>query len=334
MLPLIYHQKIVHYKHSAACFYPTSAFTVSQALVLFPLQLAETILFTIIVYWSAGLSPEGDGARFFSFIVILFTFSVSLSQFYRLLGFTMPSMDSALPASGIVVILMILFSGFILPRPLISDGWIWFYWLNPVSWGIKAVTINEYKASRYDFTVCASVNCTVEDRFGDFALRQYGNPIEEEFKWYSLGVIAVEFFSLLLACTLVLHYVRWEASPPPPLPLLDEITAPDIETIKAAELPFEPVTFAFKDIGYRVTLKDKTEKVLLKGVSGFFEPGTMTALMGSSGAGKTTLLDVLAGRKNSGTVSGHIAINGKPKIENHFRRIMVGNSLTIAVYCD
>lgn len=41
------------------------------------------------------------------------------------------------------------------------------------------------------------------------------------------------------------------------------------------------------------------ELELLKGISGAFQPGVLTALMGASGAGKTTFMDVLAGRKNS-----------------------------------
>ncbi len=61
---------------------------------------------------------------------------------------------------------------------------------------------------------------------------------------------------------------------------------------------------------------------LLRGVSGFFEPGTVTALMGSSGAGKTTLLDVLAGRKNTGEVKGGIFVNGKPLQKHAFRPMM------------
>ncbi len=36
---------------------------------------------------------------------------------------------------------------------------------------------------------------------------------------------------------------------------------------------------------------------LLWDCSGAFQPGVLTALVGSSGAGKTTLMDVLCGRK-------------------------------------
>lgn len=66
-------------------------------------------------------------------------------------------------------------------------------------------------------------------------------------------------------------------------------------------------------------LEDKL--VLLKGVSGSFRPGVLTALMGVTGAGKTTLMDVLAGRKSGGYITGNITVSGYPKNQETFARI-------------
>lgn len=61
--------------------------------------------------------------------------------------------------------------------------------------------------------------------------------------------------------------------------------------------------------------------LLLKGVSGAFRPGVLTALMGVSGAGKTTLMDVLAGRKTGGYITGDITVSGYTKKQETFARI-------------
>ena len=43
-------------------------------------------------------------------------------------------------------------------------------------------------------------------------------------------------------------------------------------------------------------------KEILKGVSVYFNPGSMIGIMGPTGSGKTTLLDVLTGRTTAGTI--------------------------------
>lgn len=261
---------------------------------------------------------------------------------------------------------MVLFSGFIQPKALISDGWIWFYWMNPMAWALKAVTISEYSASKYDFAFCNGGNC-LPGRYGDIILTQYGNPTDERYIWYSFAVLIAEYLFLFVLTCLALKYFRVEPVPPPPvreepitvdvsvtkgtgningfqvIPVKDieEGSVPENET--HTQLPFEKVSIAFKDIWYTVTLPSRVDVDLLKGVDGYVEPGTMTALMGSSGAGKTTLLDVLAGRKNTGktcqfdlfdkfvmlilffctgVVKGQIYLNGVPKADRYFRKIM------------
>ena len=46
--------------------------------------------------------------------------------------------------------------------------------------------------------------------------------------------------------------------------------------------------------------REEVVKEIVKGISVYFNPGEMTAIMGSSGSGKTTLLDLLTGRRNKG----------------------------------
>ena len=69
--------------------------------------------------------------------------------------------------------------------------------------------------------------------------------------------------------------------------------------------------------------KDNPAKLeLLKGITGFACPGVLTALMGGSGAGKTTLMDVIAGRKTQGEITGEILVNGYPKDQRTWSRVV------------
>ncbi|CAM9211888.1 unnamed protein product [Ectocarpus fasciculatus] len=324
MLPIIFEQRNIFYKHSKAMFFPTSAFVISQTLVFLPVQILEAVIFSIITYWSVGLSDDDNGGRFLVFILCVLSFSLCATQLFRLVASFTPNPVTAQPLAGLLVVLMVLFSGYIIPKSNIPDGWIWFYWINPIAWVLKGVTVNEYLASDYDFMTCTNADCSVQERFGDVALEQRGNPTEQAWVWYAIIVVLGEYLILIALTALTLTYLRVEPSPPPPIIVDDdEVNEDKAEAEKGViELPFDPVTFAFKDIWYTVTLKGGEELDLLKGVSGYFEPGTLTALMGTSGAGKTTLLDVLSGRKNTGVVEGQMTVNGKPKDDHEFRHAM------------
>ncbi|XP_037440593.1 ABC transporter G family member 41-like [Triticum dicoccoides] len=94
-------------------------------------------------------------------------------------------------------------------------------------------------------------------------------------------------------------------------------------------LPVTPLTISFQDVNYYVDTPTEMREhgymerklQLLHNITGAFQPGVLSALMGVSGAGKTTLLYVLAGRKTGGVIEGDIRIGGYPKIQQTFARI-------------
>ncbi|KAB7501617.1 ABC transporter G family member 22 [Armadillidium nasatum] len=78
------------------------------------------------------------------------------------------------------------------------------------------------------------------------------------------------------------------------------------------------INLKFSELTYDVP-KDKESKRILKGVSGRFLSGQISAILGPSGAGKTTLMNILAGHKKM-KISGEILVNGKPRCLKSFQK--------------
>lgn len=94
--------------------------------------------------------------------------------------------------------------------------------------------------------------------------------------------------------------------------------------------PSTPMMIQFKKLSYVVEIPTKkypfgiaTKKqprTLLSNVCGYFAPGQLTAVMGSTGSGKTTLMNVLSGRVRRG-VTGQILVNGEAPERDFARHV-------------
>lgn len=349
-IPDMVAEKAVFFKHADALFYPTSSFVAAQTLVLYPLVMSEAFVFGSITYWSVGLTADNNGGRFITFVVLVLALSLNIGQLFSLIASVMPSIETAQPVCGLSLVFMLLFSGYICPFSNIPAPWIWVYYLNPIAWTIQALLINEFTASDYDFPFIPGSQTT----FGTKVLDASGYKTDYLYVWYGLLFVVGEYLFFLVATTLVLTYFRTPPPRAPPVEIdgdgdigggeareqranmlpapgpglpFDPVSfnpegnsPPSVATMSA--LSFQPVAFSFNDVWYTVQISKNEEIDLLRGVQGYFLPGTVTALMGSSGAGKTTLLDVLSGRKNTGTIKGTMAVNGKVKNETAFRHLM------------
>lgn len=300
----------IHYKHDDANFYQPFAFVFGRLFSTFPQRTIEIVSFGIPLYFMVGL--DQSASSFFIYLAILICYTIGLKLMFSILAQTLPKKANVQGVGTFLVLIMVLFSGFIVFPGVIPHFYDWLYWANPMAWTFQGLLVNEFTSGKYD----------VLEGNGLRFLSSRGFQTERKWVWYTFAYLIPYNFVSGLVLGVVLMNVRIE-------PEISQLTNKNKVTIGDLEeeeddfnLPFTPVDLTFDKMVYEVkTSKGEETLKLLNEVSGVFAAGRMVALMGSSGAGKTTLMDVVAMRKETGTITGDIRLNGFPQVRRSFLRV-------------
>ncbi|VAI30382.1 unnamed protein product [Triticum turgidum subsp. durum] len=220
----------------------------------------------------------------------------------------------------------------------------WGFWLSPLSYGEIGLTGNEFLAQRWLEIKISGV------ALGRRILMDQGLDFSSYFYWISIGALLgfTLLFNVGFAIGLTIKKVpgtsraiisrnkltRFDGGDQDNnmenmMPKLQAETVLSPNRTGRMVLPFMPLIISFQDVNYYVDTPAEMREhgymekklQLLHNITGAFQPGVLSALMGVTGAGKTTLLDVLSGRKTGGVIEGDVRIGGYPKIQQTFARI-------------
>lgn len=333
-LPMLMFRLPVFFKQRDNMFYPAWSWALSSWILRLPYSVIEAVVWSFVVYWAVGFAP-GAG-RFFCYMFSLFAVhQMGVGLFRSIASIARDLVISNTIASASLLIIFLL-GGFIVPKGMIKPWWKWAFWVSPLSYGQRAISVNEFTATRWmEKTTIGNVT------LGHAVLQSHSLPTTHSWYWLGVGALLlyILFFNVILTLALtILNQIRKSQAIVSPEEI-DPKSATDgsnknsesngMTKKKGMILPFQPLAMTFHNVKYFVDMPkemsaegiSERKLQLLSSVSGVFSPGVLTALVGSSGAGKTTLMDCLAGRKTSGYIEGEIKISGYPKQQRTFARV-------------
>ncbi|KAI1143286.1 ABC-2 type transporter-domain-containing protein [Hypoxylon sp. FL0543] len=324
----LYAQRPIVEKHASYAFYHPATEAISGVVADIPIKFIQAIAFNIVLYFLGGLRREAG--PFFLYFLITYILTFAMSGIFKTMAAVTKTVSQAMSLSGIMVLILAIYTGFVIAAPQMWPWFGWLRWLNPVFYAFEILVANEFHNREFDCSsyvpsymplqgtswICSAVGAIAghptvsgDDFIADsyeyyysHVWRNFGILIAFLIFFMTTYVAATEINSSGSSTAMVLVFRRGRRF------------GGSVENKREQNvMGLEPQRdiFTWRDIVYDIEVNGESRR-LLDHVAGWAKPGTLTALMGVSGAGKTTLLDVLAQRTTMGVITGDMLVNGKP----------------------
>ncbi|KAF4983620.1 hypothetical protein FZEAL_1005 [Fusarium zealandicum] len=221
----LYSQRPIVEKHSRYALYHPSAEAISSMLCDMPYKIANTLVFNLSLYFMTNLKRE-PGAFFF-FLLISFVTVLVMSMIFRTIASASRSLFQALVPAAILILDLVIFTGFVIPKRYMLPWCKWLYWIDPIAYAFEALVVNEFHGRQYicdDFVpsnrvegymdlssenrVCSAVGAVQGEPYVDgdrYADLNFGYRWEN--RWRNVGIVlawtALFFVTYMVAAELV-----------------------------------------------------------------------------------------------------------------------------------
>ncbi|KAL5615982.1 hypothetical protein FOBRF1_004730 [Fusarium oxysporum] len=332
----LYAKRKVVEKHARYALYHPSAEALAAMVCDLPYKVVNCILNNIIIYFMTNLRREPG--PFFFFLLKIFVITLTMSMMFRLMGSLTKTIAQALAPASVILLVIMLYTGYAINVQNIQNWLAWLRWLNPVHYGFESLMLNEF--------VGRSAFARLLDRNPDKILLMARHT--SMFHTATLTHIAGGTWGIMLAymvfflvCHLIAtEYVAYERFKGEVLVFTRKAMAQrkkafraDVEATPSravvaaqqaqsgpANVKSQTSIFHWSNVYYDVKIGNETRRILDQ-VDGWVKPGTLTALMvWSICRRQTTLLDALASRITMGVVTGLMLVDGSPRDQSFQRK--------------
>ncbi|KAG9246527.1 AtrD, ABC-transporter [Calycina marina] len=139
----LYAQRPIVEKHAKYAFYHPFSEALSSMLCDLPNKLATCTCFSLVLYFLTNLRRE-PGA-FFIFYLFSFSTIIAMSMLFRCIASLSRTLTQALVPSTILMLSLVIYTGFAIPVTYMKPWFRWINYLDPVAYGFEALMINEFR---------------------------------------------------------------------------------------------------------------------------------------------------------------------------------------------
>ncbi|KAJ5118857.1 CDR ABC transporter [Penicillium atrosanguineum] len=157
----LYSQRPIVEKHNSYAFYHPFTEAIAGVIADVPVKFCLAVAFNIILYFLANLQREPG--NFFLYFLITFIITFVMSAVFRTLAAVTQTVSQAMALAGVMILALVVYTGFVLPRPSMHPWFEWIHYLNPIYYAFEILIANEFHGR--DFP-CAQLIPSYADRSG------------------------------------------------------------------------------------------------------------------------------------------------------------------------
>ena len=143
----LYEQREIVEKQASYAFYHPWTEAMAGVVTDLPVKFLIAVAFNLILYFLAGLRAEPS--QFFIFFLFVFVAIMTMSSIFRSLAALTKTVSQALAYAGVMVLAIVVYTGFTLPRPYAHPWLVWISYINPVTYAFEAILVNEVHGRRF-----------------------------------------------------------------------------------------------------------------------------------------------------------------------------------------
>ncbi|XP_040992884.1 pleiotropic drug resistance protein 2-like [Juglans microcarpa x Juglans regia] len=159
-------ERTVFYRERAAGMYSELPYAFAQVAIETIYVAVQTFVYALLLYSMIGFHWKVDKfLYFYYFIFMCFTY---FSMYGMMVVALTPGHQIAAIVMSFFLSFWNLFSGFLIPRPLIPIWWRWYYWASPVAWTIYGVFASQIADKKTPLQLSDSTVVPVDQFLKDY----------------------------------------------------------------------------------------------------------------------------------------------------------------------